>query len=616
MAVYSTISSNGGTQYGQDLGGQINSYTVQPGDTLSGIGQMFGVPWQSIYSANQNLIGGNPNLIQPGQVYNIPGQQNPANTGSLQNTLNGNQYTGGTPSNNTGGTPQNQGGSTQIQNPGNVDLSSQNQQFAYTPEQNRILANFDNYRTQLMGLSSMVDQNYNSELAQINAQMTNLKNDQARENDLYSAGLRQAGLASGMSMYTPEIMKGEIKNSIDQGIAKLGQLTTQQNGLITAARKANIETKINILKDLKDIDTEKYAVAQKMKEDFYTNIKLENDRIKTVVSENLPALYTQLRTLPDNERVAKLTQYAYQLGIPASKMMSYYQEYDKEENKQITEMRQSLMAQAPDIQWSYDDLYANPAEFSKKLMGSSLMKSKILGAMLDNQLKQATINKTIAETGALGTSAGGTFNSLPANIKNAAMVILGSTKMTKDQKTSFLSSLPNDPVVAKQVILNKARTELLSGNNQTDIENREQALKAMTTLDTKLKQYYANGGKSNLFKGSYEDVAFKLGTVSDPKLRSIAADISTALQAYRNSVSGTAFSVQEGREMASVFPSIKNGKILNDVLIKSRVNSLQNDIDSLYSSALGSDVYNQLKTSNLYNQAQADFMNMLLLGNQ
>lgn len=48
------------------------TYTVVRGDTLSGIGSRFGVPWQRIYAKNRSVVGGNPNLIYPGQVLTIP----------------------------------------------------------------------------------------------------------------------------------------------------------------------------------------------------------------------------------------------------------------------------------------------------------------------------------------------------------------------------------------------------------------------------------------------------------------------------------------------------------------------------------------------------------------
>jgi nucleoid-associated protein YgaU len=50
------------------------TYTVVAGDNLSRIAQRFfgRQDWQRIYNANRSIIGGNPNLIRPGQVLVIP----------------------------------------------------------------------------------------------------------------------------------------------------------------------------------------------------------------------------------------------------------------------------------------------------------------------------------------------------------------------------------------------------------------------------------------------------------------------------------------------------------------------------------------------------------------
>jgi LysM repeat protein len=47
------------------------TYTVQPGDTLSGIGAALGIPWPAIHAANAGLIV-DPALIQVGWVLVIP----------------------------------------------------------------------------------------------------------------------------------------------------------------------------------------------------------------------------------------------------------------------------------------------------------------------------------------------------------------------------------------------------------------------------------------------------------------------------------------------------------------------------------------------------------------
>jgi len=42
-------------------------YTVRSGDTLGAIASQHGTSWQKVYAANKSVIGGNPNLIMPGQ---------------------------------------------------------------------------------------------------------------------------------------------------------------------------------------------------------------------------------------------------------------------------------------------------------------------------------------------------------------------------------------------------------------------------------------------------------------------------------------------------------------------------------------------------------------------
>lgn len=51
------------------------TYTVKSGDSLWKIAQNVlgdGFRWQEIYSLNKSIIGGNPDLIYAGQVYNMP----------------------------------------------------------------------------------------------------------------------------------------------------------------------------------------------------------------------------------------------------------------------------------------------------------------------------------------------------------------------------------------------------------------------------------------------------------------------------------------------------------------------------------------------------------------
>lgn len=56
---------------------QPTTYTVVGGDNLSRIAQRYygnANLWRQIYDANRNVIGGNPNLVRPGQRLTIPGR--------------------------------------------------------------------------------------------------------------------------------------------------------------------------------------------------------------------------------------------------------------------------------------------------------------------------------------------------------------------------------------------------------------------------------------------------------------------------------------------------------------------------------------------------------------
>ncbi|GAB3645901.1 transglycosylase family protein [Streptomyces sparsus] len=51
--------------------GRTGDYTVKAGDTLGSIAAAHGVGWQQLYAKNRGVVGGNPNLIFPGQQLSL-----------------------------------------------------------------------------------------------------------------------------------------------------------------------------------------------------------------------------------------------------------------------------------------------------------------------------------------------------------------------------------------------------------------------------------------------------------------------------------------------------------------------------------------------------------------
>lgn len=211
---------------------------------------------------------------------------------------------------------------------------------------------------------------------------------------------------------------------------------------------------------------------------------------------------------------------------------------------------------------------------------------------LDNQYKQAQIRKLNQETAASGIPP--VTNPEAGQYSQALAVILGSGKFTKDQKADVVQAINNgeDPFA---VIKNQAKN-IMGQTLATSLDKYETAKTQLESIDSLLKEYYAQGGKTNVFKGSIEKTINKLGEVTDPALVEIATNISGALQIYRNAVSGTAYSVQEGKDISSIFPGINKSEGLNNAIISGRMKAFDTTIDSQYRNTLGS-AYDTLKNS-------------------
>lgn len=222
--------------------------------------------------------------------------------------------------------------------------------------------------------------------------------------------------------------------------------------------------------------------------------------------------------------------------------------------------------------------------------------------------------KIIRSFGGGGSSGGGsigggktiTYTDVNGNTKTTdyngiVNTILGSGKFTKDQSNAIRTAIAQgeDPVT---VIKNNAKN-LLSGTNQNALEDAEASLYQLKQLDANMTAYYNAGGNTGIFKGTYEETLNRLGEVKDPKLVELASRIATNLQEYRNAISGTAYGIKEGQEIASVFPSIKNGKVLNDTLVKARTDGLQAKIDGYYRSTIGDTGLSLIKSATTQKQS-------------
>lgn len=195
-------------------------------------------------------------------------------------------------------------------------------------------------------------------------------------------------------------------------------------------------------------------------------------------------------------------------------------------------------------------------------------------------------------TGGGGTIGGG----MTPALDTAISTILGSGTFSKIQRQDLINGIQSggDPFT---IVKNQAKN-IMGQTLATNLSNQEKAYGAMQDLEVDIQRYYDEGGKSNIFAGTFENTLAKVGEVSDPKLRQIATEIEGALQTYRNAVSGTAYSVQEGKAIASIFPGITKTEGLNKAIISGRMKVFESVIDKSYRDVLGEGVYDNLKAVN------------------
>jgi hypothetical protein len=133
-------------------------------------------------------------------------------------------------------------------------------------------------------------------------------------------------------------------------------------------------------------------------------------------------------------------------------------------------------------------------------------------------------------------------------------------------------------------------------DTRRQIEGQERTIQLLDEIQTDLDKYEQAGGDTNIFTGTAEKVAGKIGMVNDPELRSIAQRVQGAIQKYRKDMSGVAFSVPEGKEYRTMFPNIDKTATFNRVAIDALKRTFSGNVQYFYENAMGEDAYNALVT--------------------
>lgn len=127
------------------------------------------------------------------------------------------------------------------------------------------------------------------------------------------------------------------------------------------------------------------------------------------------------------------------------------------------------------------------------------------------------------------------------------------------------------------------------------INGTERTVKLLDEIQGDLNKLEQAGVNTNIFTGKIEQIAGRLGVVRDPELRKVANKILAAIQSYRRSMSGAAFSIPESAEYASLFPGIDKIANFNSANIAGLRDVMSGNLDNFYALSMGPQNYEALK---------------------
>lgn len=323
-----------------------------------------------------------------------------------------------------------------------------------------------------------------------------------------------------------------------------------------------------------------------------------------VISQPAPTVVKGGRTIP--RQVA-------QMKVGGKGEMSYSIE-DNPEFKDLQAIKMKVAeaggdaSQVSDLDSGMKELsrlkggYTNPTNLTNEelLQGRSLAR-KLYGVRGVNNQSLDTIYKEMESGKSIdkiedSLRMSGQSEGLSGDIRNAAQRVLsGESNAIAERGLDSLDDYVSNGDIdgAKDWLKGMARDKA-GVERRRMIEEKERTVEFLGEITDDLKVLEGNGINTNIFSGTAEDIAAKIGTVREPELRRIATKIEAAIQNYRRGMTGAAFNALEDKGYRSIFPSIGKTANFNTQQIKALEEIFSGDLDSFYSLYMGKGEYKSL----------------------
>lgn len=460
----------------------------------------------------------------------------------------------------------------------------------------------------LKQMKESLDAGTNSLIDSIHQKFNQLRVEQNDINTRQLKGVTNALLKGGVTgqgssaQYAPISSEGITAAQATYGLKQIAALDQQENEAILAAQQAQRDG------DYKILGLKLAEVEQKRKE----KIEAATELNKTIAAQNLKLQEKNLQATRDNA-IAN----AYSSGItdPAAILK---QLNSAGGNYSLKEIKDSIENIANTNGIDVKNLDKNTQLFYKLKAQKDGLPTSILHLPTETEQLAAFVRlMTNAETkktgGGTGTGGGngggGTYaNDLDALIGNAVNTI--STKFGQETFKNSISKARNDAdklsTIATVVLKNSPAPIREDFVNQT--VGIAQIDKAIKMLNTGTESGVLNSGAQYTFNVFGKDF--------DPKLAQLNQLIVSAIQPYRNSVTGAAWGTQEEAEYQALFGSTK----YSPAELKKRLEGVKQIMKDKTTTALNAQV-NPLGGSNQFDSTSSvggssadDFLNNPLPG--
>ncbi len=181
-------------------------------------------------------------------------------------------------------------------------------------------------------------------------------------------------------------------------------------------------------------------------------------------------------------------------------------------------------------------------------------------------------------------------------ISDATEVITANMTAAQSKATTSAinKALERGDIIGAREQVKSAAIAALPTAEQTKVRGREVGIEQLQNIQGLLQDYKMAGGDTSVISGTVEEMASKIGKVSDPERRKMASQIRTALIDYRQSVSGAAFTESEMEEYKGLFPSIGASYDLNQARIDGLVRAWKGSNESTFRSIMTPSLYEQI----------------------